>query len=534
MKDWKMVWAIVLFLTSSMVSGQTVELPDTNLRNKLLSDYPEVMEGESLSLAAAAAHTGSLDLRNARITDATGIEHFTGITSLDLTNNLLTSLPDLSAISGLVNFYATNNQLTHLPSLATMTHLRDFQVINNQLTSLPDLPEFSAELYNLYCSSNQITEIPELSRFPNLKTLVIGNNPIAHTIDYSAATNLTSLHIHKMNIDTITGLDKLKKLSILYAWGNSIRSFSGLDSITTLTKCVIYDNPIAGLPYMGNKPDLTSLAIANCHLTFEDIVPVLQLSTPPAEFSYLPQRLLSFENKIARASHDFALTYPVSNPEAGNIYVWLKNGEVVDSSSSASYTFTPLTPEDNGDYTLRVYNSDVAGLRLTANTFNLKVIPCIEFAIPFVNILSKSCTEGYSIDVSNARVAGGTEPYSYRLSNEAYNETFSEHIIENIPAGQYQITLTDNHGCTATDNFTLNRIEKCDPVITPNGDGIADTYFVESYGTVKIYDLRRRLVKTMEAPVVWDGTDQNGALLDAGYYILLQDGAAPVYITLIR
>lgn len=533
MKDWQMVWVLIVFLTGSTALGQAVELPDTNLRNKLIKDYPEVMKDGLLSVAAAEAFPGPLTLRQSNISDASGIEYFVSIKTLDLSANQLTTLPDISSISGLMNLYLNDNQLAHLPSLASLAQLQDFQVINNQLVNLPELPVFSEKLHNLYCSNNKITSIPDLARFPNLKILVIGNNPIARPIDYSAATNLTDLHVHKMNIDTIAGLDKLKKLSILYAWDNSIRSFSGLDSITTLTKCVIYSNPIDKLPYLANKPDLASLAIADCHLTFEDIVPVSRLSAPPAEFSYSPQRPLSFGNKTARASHDFTLTYPANDPEEGNIYVWLKNGKIMDSSSSASYTFKPLTPEDNGDYTLRIYNTDVAGLRLTA-IFNLKVIPCIEFAIPFVNILSKSCAEGYSLDVSNARIAGGTEPYSYHISNEAYNKTSDEHIIENIPAGQYQITLTDDHGCTATDHFTLNRIEKCDPVITPNGDGIADTYFIENQGTVRIYDLRRKLVKTMEAPISWDGTDQYGALLDAGYYILLQDGASPVYVTLVR
>lgn len=532
--DWKIVWALVIFLASSSVSGQTVELPDTNFRNKLINDYPAVMEDGLLSIAAAETFTGPLSLRKSNITNASGIEYFTSIKTLDLSGNQLATLPDISSITDLTNLYLTDNQITHIPSLASLIHLRDFQVINNKLTSLPELPGFSEEFYYLYCSNNKITEIPDLSRFPNLKTLVIGNNPIAHPIDYSVATNLTSLHIHKMNIDTIAGLDKLKNLSILYAWGNSIRSFSGLDSITTLTKCVIYDNPISDLPYLDNKPDLTSLAIANCHLTFEDIVPVLQLSTPPAEFSYSPQRPLSFGNKTARASHDFALKYPVSNAKSGNIYVWLKNGKIIDSSSSSAYTFSPLSFNDHGNYSLKVYNSDAPDLQLYSDTFALNVIPCLEFKIPFVNIISKNCSSGYHIDVSNAHIAGGTKPYSYHISNETYNKTFMDHFIENIPSGHYQITVIDDHGCKATDSFTLNRVEKCDPIITPNGDGIADTYFIENSGTVKVYDLRRRLVKTMEAPVVWDGTDQSGALLNAGYYILLQDNAAPVYITLIR
>lgn len=73
-----------------------------------------------------------------------------------------------------------------------------------------------------------------------------------------------------------------------------------------------------------------------------------------------------------------------------------------------------------------------------------------------------------------------------------------------------------------------------DPVITPNGDGISDTYFIEETGTAKIYDLRRKLIKTLSAPATWDGTNHSGALLDAGFYIIILNDKTPIYITLIR
>ena len=61
-----------------------------------------------------------------------------------------------------------------------------------------------------------------------------------------------------------------------------------------------------------------------------------------------------------------------------------------------------------------------------------------------------------------------------------------------------------------------------------------DTYFIELTGKVAIYDLKRTLVNTLQAPTIWDGTDRNGVLLDAGFYILIKEGEKPIYLTIIR
>jgi internalin A len=532
MKVFKIGVVFWLFLMTTAVVGQTVVLPDTNLRNKLNTDYPQVMQAGKLLPAKAAALSGALNINNANIKDATGIEYFTNINFLNIAGNQLRTIPDISGIKNLMGFYANNNQLTSLPSMASLTQLGDFQVSYNQLTSLPDISGASG-LKFLYCSNNRLSQFPSLKQFPALSILVMGLNPLNTVIDFSLCPNLTQLHVHKTGIDTIVGLAKLKKLNILYAWGNNIRSFSGLDSITTLSTIYIFDNPIKKLPYLKNKPGLNTLEAVNCNLSFEDILPVLQ-PTPPAVFNYIPQRSFTMNDIIDREKNTRVLLYPKPSPQPGNVYVWIKNGVVIDSSKAASFIFNALAFSDSGKYSLKVYNANVPGLIMKSTIFNISVKPCIEFSIPTVNIIDKQCGKGYKIDITNAVLLGGNPPYSYELSNGIYREHFTSLVYENIPAGNFLITITDTKKCTASSKFVLNQIEKCDPVITPNGDGVSDSYFIEKHGKVKVYDLKRNLVNSLDGPAVWDATDQKGALLDAGYYILIIDEDAPVYVTIIR
>lgn len=83
-----------------------------------------------------------------------------------------------------------------------------------------------------------------------------------------------------------------------------------------------------------------------------------------------------------------------------------------------------------------------------------------------------NCSEVHSVNVGNApapvldmdgwaaagsangrarvRVSGGTPPYTYAWSNGATN-----HDLMNLIAGTYTVTVTDNIGCTAVDNFIV-------------------------------------------------------------------------------
>jgi len=65
-----------------------------------------------------------------------------------------------------------------------------------------------------------------------------------------------------------------------------------------------------------------------------------------------------------------------------------------------------------------------------------------------------------SIDL---QVFGGTLPYTYNWSNGSVTED-----LTNIPAGNYMVTVTDDHNCSVTDQFTLIRQAPLDLMLTSN------------------------------------------------------------------
>lgn len=518
-----------LFFVSIVSIAQTVVLPDTNFRNKLLANYPQVMQGEQL-LVSEAAKLSAIDLRNANLSDVTGITYFTGLNSLDLTNNKLVHLPNMAALVNLEKMYLNYNQLTSLPSLSSLTNLGDFQVMGNQLATLPSLP---ASIRLFYCSGNKLTQFPSLTQFVNLEKLIMGDNKITNTLDFSKCINLVDLHIHKLELDTIIGLDKLVKLKNMYAWGNNIKDFGGLDSITTLEVGVLFNNPLTQLPYLQNKPNLVNLNISNCKLTFEDIVPVLQ-QNPPATFTYAPQKNVVMNDVTVRAQTNALLTAPIASSLSTNNYVWFKETSKLDSSAFINYSISAVTTKDEGNYVLKIYNADAPLLTLKSDSFSITVLPCLDLHFPSVDVVNKDCSRGYTIDLSHVEINGGTPPFTFTVFEE-YTQTKAQgKYLKNLPAGKYEFALTDSNQCKATALFDLERIEGCDPVITPNNDGIMDYYLIDKPGQVKVYDMKRNLVKTLQAPASWDGTNQDGALLESGYYIIIPEGAKPLFITLIR
>ena len=193
---------------SASLFGQNVNIPDANFKAYLVENsspqttyvpddnFEVYLEANGMgngianddSVTTANINTiTTLYVNNRAISDLTGIEDFTSLTTLYCGSNQLTSL-DVSQNTALTVFSCSINQLTSL-DVSQNTALIDLYCYSNPLTSL-DVTANTA-LIVLYCHSNQLTSL-DVSVNTALTTLgCLGN--LLTSLDVSANTALTYL-----------------------------------------------------------------------------------------------------------------------------------------------------------------------------------------------------------------------------------------------------------------------------------------------------------------------------------------------------
>ncbi|MBR5918452.1 MAG: leucine-rich repeat domain-containing protein, partial [Prevotella sp.] len=155
----KKVFTLLLTLVAIATTAQAqivlneTNFPDANFRAALASKFG-ISEGDEITAEKIAATTW-LRVGSRKISDLTGIEHFTALTRLDCNNNQLISL-GVSGCTALTELNCSSNQLTTL-DVSKNTELKELNCSSNQLTSL-DVSKNTA-LTTLQCSSNQLTSL---------------------------------------------------------------------------------------------------------------------------------------------------------------------------------------------------------------------------------------------------------------------------------------------------------------------------------------------------------------------------------------
>jgi gliding motility-associated-like protein len=126
----------------------------------------------------------------------------------------------------------------------------------------------------------------------------------------------------------------------------------------------------------------------------------------------------------------------------------------------------------------------------------------------------------------NLTVNGGVLPYTYTWATGQNTED-----LEYLPAGQYSVVVTDEHGCAISGSITLTEpFDLAMPTgITPNNDGSNDFFVVkgiEAYtdNVLTIYNRWGNIVYKKENYFnEWYGTNSSGEELpEATYFAILE------------
>jgi hypothetical protein len=165
---------ISILLISFNLSAQFTAIPDANFEQTLVThgiDTDGIVNGQMATVDALGVTT--LIVGNKNISDLTGIEAFTSLTTLDATQNQLTIL-DLSALTTVQLITVWGNNLTNI-DITTNTSLQTLYINDNQLTSI----DISNNLLidELFCENNFITSL-DLSNHSVLVDLFCENNSL--------------------------------------------------------------------------------------------------------------------------------------------------------------------------------------------------------------------------------------------------------------------------------------------------------------------------------------------------------------------
>jgi gliding motility-associated-like protein len=192
-------------------------------------------------------------------------------------------------------------------------------------------------------------------------------------------------------------------------------------------------------------------------------------------------------------------------------YIWTNgantNSQVVDSSFN---------------YVLFVMNT-------VTGCINSDSIEVIVFDAPTANAgLDTTIDLGFPVVLSGS---GGVN-YAWSPST-GLNDAFSATPICTTDSTRtYILTVTDMNGCTDTDSVVVTlsgeQIITIYNIITPNGDGFNDTWYIENIlnfpnNTISIFNRYGQIVHEATAYANdWDGTRNGDALPDGSYYYVIE------------
>lgn len=405
-------------LIDSADIDEIVNIPDANFKNYLINNSLINTNADSeIQCSEASAYSSTIDVSNLNISDLTGIEAFTAITTLYCWNNNLTSL-DVSANTALTALNCYTNQLTSI-DLSSNTALYGFSCYNNQLTSL-DISANTA-LTDLDCNGNLLTSL-DLSSNINLSYLECGNNQISN-LDFSTNSALSILSCFNNQLTNLT-LNNNFALMTLDCSSNQLLNLK------------INNGNNINFSYFDatNNPSLSCIEVDN------------------AAWSTANWTNIDTWSSFSENCNPIIITSVISDPTCNGTSTGAI--DITATGGTPPYTYlwsNTVTTEDLINIPAGTYYVTVTDAMSETLIDTFYVTDPSAIMIAFSVVTDASC--GNSDGMSTCVATGGTGVYTYLWDNSSTSPT-----LTGVPAGSYSITVTDNQGCSNSNNVILNNI----------------------------------------------------------------------------
>jgi Leucine-rich repeat (LRR) protein len=218
-------------------------LTTLNLMNNQIGDISPLADLTSLT---------TLNLVNNQISNISPLAGLTTLTGLWLNDNQISDISPLAGLMNLTGLGLNRNQISDISPLAGLTSLTGLWVAHNQISDISPLANLTG-LRDLYSGDNQISDISLLVNLNSLRDLSIGGNPIGDISLLANLTSLTELDIRSAQISDISPLSNLTGLTRLELGNNQIGDILALANLASLTELYLWDNQISDiLPLVEN------------------------------------------------------------------------------------------------------------------------------------------------------------------------------------------------------------------------------------------------------------------------------------------
>ena len=491
--------------------AQTVDIPDPNLRAEI-ENLRGKTSGATITVADMLTLT-RLSARNANISDLTGLESATNLTTLYLDAEYVwteeryinsNSVSDLSPLAGLTNLTRLaldNNNITDISPLAGLTSLTRLWIYSNAITDISAVAGLTNLTY-LGLGGNNISDISPLEGLTNLTRLTLNNNSISDVSAVAGLTNLTYLGLGGNNISDISPLEGLTNLTELPLWENPLSNISPLAGLTNLTTLWLYNNSISDLSPIAGLNNLTELLLTNNSIS--DLSPLVantrlgkgdrvNVSRNPLNYASIHAHIPVLQSRGVTVEFDDIVAQPADVNRDGSVNIL----DLVLVASMYGNKGQNLAPDVNRDGIV-----DVLDLVLVAGMFgNAAAAPSTQPQAPEIltaAAVQQWLTDARSLEVSDPIVKRGLVVLEQLLASLIPTET---KLLANYPNPFNPETWIPYR--------------------------LAEAAFV----TLTIYDLNGQVVRTLDVghriaavyesrskAVYWDGRNEVGESVASGLY----------------
>ena len=276
---------------------EAIVIRDSNLSAAIRSTL-DLAEDATLT-ATDMLNLMSLEAKEAGITDLSGLEYATNLTTLKLYSNQLTDLSPLSRLEGLISLDLGKNTITDIEALKGLTALTTLYLDRNRVTDFGPLSSLTG-LSVLHLSRTGISDVSVLGNLTTLTQLYLTGNAISDIRALSGLTALGWLFLAQNEINDVSPLVGMEALVSLRLLGNPVSNPSVLYGLTQGSLIdVDIEIPRPFVPVCDRTPQVRDAIVAvlpnvnDCEdVTAADLASITELN-------------LGFENITALTANDF-------------------------------------------------------------------------------------------------------------------------------------------------------------------------------------------------------------------------------------